>query len=228
MGALVRTRPGPAALHPTPRMTNPESAGSSSHHRPAGPAAACPVARCGGTRHPPVHPAGTGPALAPSRQLLLTETSQTPRRSPPNSRIGGFRLSRPQVSGARYTGGRETPMTSVTWADGNLWACGAVVARVAYNDNPGPRLPQAVTSRNSHSCRSEPSIVCPASSSEWHRLARLDRIPDEFPNENRTIQRSALWTFARSKLRSSAGQVTSHAPVDKSECLKSWTPIRSG
>jgi hypothetical protein len=41
-------------------------------------------------------------------------------------------------------------------------------------------------------------------------------------------ERSALWAFARSMLRSSAGQLTRHAPVDRSECLQSWTPLRSG
>jgi hypothetical protein len=32
-------------------------------------------------------------------------------------------------------------------------------------------FPHAVTTRNSHSCRSTPSIAVPASSSEWHRVA---------------------------------------------------------
>jgi hypothetical protein len=46
--------------------------------------------------------------------------------------------SRPQVSSGRYTGGCETPITELTCADSNFWACGAVVARVAYNDKPAP------------------------------------------------------------------------------------------
>jgi hypothetical protein len=47
-----------------------------------------------------------------------------------------------------------------------IWACGAVVARVAYNDEPGRYFPHAVTSRNSHSRRSASSVAVPASSSE--------------------------------------------------------------
>jgi hypothetical protein len=37
------------------------------------------------------------------------------------------------------------------------------------------KFPQAVTSRNSHLCRSGSSIACPASSSEWHRVAPAGR-----------------------------------------------------
>ena len=73
-----------------------------------------------------------------------------------------------KVSTARYTGRRQARNVGVELRKQQLWACGAVVARVAYNDKPGPLFPHAVTSGNSHSCRSTPSIACLASGSEWH------------------------------------------------------------
>jgi hypothetical protein len=51
-----------------------------------------------------------------------------------------------------------------------------------------------VTSRNSHSCRSGSSIACPASSSEWHRVApagpnsgQLDRKSDKLTGSSLNI-----------------------------------------
>src|SRR4029453_2996737 len=94
--------------------------------------------------------------------------------------LGSLSRRRPAGAGPRCSEGVTLDAAKFrtpewTCADSNLWACGAVVARVAYNDKPGSYLPQAVTSRNSHSCRSVRSIAHPATSNDWHQVAPVGR-----------------------------------------------------
>ena len=65
-------------------------------------------------------------------------------------------------------------------AELRIWACGAVVARVAYNDKPTPFLPSGGDQQEQTFVQVRTSIrvqQVAASSTEWHRL---DQIPYEF------------------------------------------------
>jgi hypothetical protein len=123
--------------HPKTRTVNPATGGSS---RPTTPRISMRSLACS----PPVHAAQPGWA-ASGRGRIPAESSSARRHRLPGGLVARYGLAERRciiaaercglkASRTRYTGRRQARNVAVELRKQQLWACGAVVARVAYND----------------------------------------------------------------------------------------------